>query len=135
MRCDLLGSSLAHAARFLRRDVNNPANPDPNSSAAAGRGTAASWAVPFSVNWSEKRFHPVGKPATPLKLLVQLKPVNASVVSLKVPMALPPIFSDRLRPRGPVNRAPSDVKSAVMVALLVLLVGTGLGPPVKSEKV
>lgn len=90
--------------------------------------------MPFNVNWSEKRFHPVGKPASPLKLRVQLKPVKALVVSLKVPVALPPTVSDRFVP-SPVNWPPSDVRSAVMVDPLVLLAGTGFGPPVKRAKV
>lgn len=136
-RFDLLDSGQAQAVRFLSRDAKSPANPEPNNSAAAGRGTAASWAVPFNVNWSESRFHPVGRPASPLKLRVQLRPVNASVVSLKVPVALPPTLSDTPAEgsSGPVSLAPSAVKSAVMVEPLVLLVGTGFGPPVNKEKV
>ena len=137
LKYNLLVSGQAQAARFLRRDANSPASPEPNNSAAAGNGTAASWAVPFNVNWSENRFHPVGRPASPLKLRVQLKPVKVSVVSLKAPVALPPMLSATPvdGKSGPVNLAPNAVRSAVMVDPLVLLVGTGFGPPVNREKV
>ncbi|NJN71020.1 MAG: hypothetical protein HC801_12605 [Nitrospira sp.] len=74
------------------RAAKSPANADPNNSVAAGSGTAASWAVPFNVNCNDNRFHSVGNLAMPLKLRVQLNPVNASVVSLKVPVALPPML-------------------------------------------
>lgn len=127
-------AAASYDTTFRARRKINPANPEPNSSAAPGNGTAASCAVPFKVNCKENRFHPVGRPAIPLKLRVQLKLVNASVVSLKVPVALPPTLSDRPTP-GPVNWAPNAVRSAVMVEPLVLPVGTGLGPLVKREKV
>lgn len=124
----------AQAPRFLNCAAKSPANPDPNNSAAPGNGAAVNWAVPFKVNWTLRL---LGSPGSPVRPCDQVKPVKAFVRLLNEPVAFPPmfVFKPPTGIRPPVSLADSDVRSAVIVEPLVLLLGKGFGPPVNKEKV
>lgn len=128
-----------YAEKRLRASAR-PDNPLRNRSAAPGNGTAASCAAPFRVNRRARLLglpQLLGNPVIPVNACVHVNPLNAWLVSLKAPVALPPMFI--VRPdgerNGPVSLADSAFRSAVMVGPLVLPVGTGFGPLVKREKV
>lgn len=85
--------------------------------------------MPFRVNWTLRL---PSSPGTPPRLWDQVNPVKAFVRLLNEPVAVPPMFAFKpptgIRP--PVSLANSEVRSAVIVEPLVLLLGKGFGPPV-----
>lgn len=106
----------------------SPVRKRPN---AAGNGTTATCAVPFSVNTRDVQPFPgIGFES------IQLRFVNAFVEGLNTPVASPPILTDTPDPSpGPAKPADSEVRSDVIVEPFVLPVGTGLGPLVNNWNV
>lgn len=116
-----------YRACFLDK-LSRPASPEPKSRKAPGSGTSA--AVPFKLNWIEVQ----GNPDPEVRICSQVKFEKTLVALLKEPVAKPPMFVERPPDgnNGPVKPADSDVRSAVMVDPLVLLLGKGFGPLVNN---